>query len=72
MSLDGGRFIFAAVQYTRFYNTARPHMKLDGESPEKADPDPNKPTEIWELSDGRKLVSISWLWGLHHSYRWKK
>jgi hypothetical protein len=59
-------------EYRCFYNTARPHMKLDGESPVKALPDTSRPTKIRELSDGRRLVSISWLWGLHHSYRWKK
>jgi transposase InsO family protein len=59
-------------EYRCFYNTARPHMKLDGESPVKALPDTSRPTKIRELSDGRRLVSISWLWGLHHSYCWEK
>ncbi len=59
-------------EYICFYNTSRPHMKLDGESPVKALPDRGRPSSTRELGDGRRLVSVSWLWGLHHSYCWER
>lgn len=53
-------------QYQTFYNTARPHRKLDGQSP------------IWQktaandsayVAGALRAEAIPWLGGLHHSYR---
>ena len=57
-------------EYREFYNTARPHMKLDGESPESAPVPGHLSTTVHDLPDGRRLEIISWIGGLHHSYRW--
>ena len=57
-------------EYREFYNTARPHMKLDGESPESAPVPAHQPATVHELPDGRRLEAVSWIGGLHHSYRW--
>lgn len=59
------------TQYREYYNTVRPHMKNNGESPIAADV-----TNLAAVNDPsffktpRKLVRKKWLGGLHASYRW--
>lgn len=58
-------------EYREFYNTARPHMKLDGESPDSGSGSSPPAHHGDDLPDGRRLESVcSWIGGLHHSYRW--
>ncbi|WP_459939047.1 integrase core domain-containing protein [Desulfonatronum parangueonense] len=54
-----------------FYNTARPHIAKSGFAPVKSRAQEKCPNCILSQGfAGRKLVSYSWLNGLHHSYAW--
>ncbi|GAB6059353.1 hypothetical protein JCM31598_24700 [Desulfonatronum parangueonense] len=54
-----------------YYNTARPHMAKSGFPPVKSRAQEKCPSRFLPQGfAGRKLVSYSWLNGLHHSYAW--
>jgi len=53
-------------QYQGFYNTARPHRTLDGESPIQQKTAANDSTFVPGML---RAEAIPWLGGLHHSYR---
>jgi len=49
-----------------FFNTARPHRTLDGESPIQQKTAANDSTFVPGML---RAEAIPWLGGLHHSYR---
>jgi putative transposase len=56
------------AQFTRYYNTSRPHMSLDGAVPDPPD-DLVVATAPRESSNNSEVIAIPHLGGLHHEYR---
>lgn len=58
-------------EYRKYYNTARPHMSNNSESPVLPDLKHNLAANDPDFfKSPHKLVRRSWLGGLHSSYRW--
>jgi transposase InsO family protein len=53
-------------QYQAFYNTARPHLANDGQSPIQ---EVNAANDVAFTPGTLRVEAIPWLGGLHHSYR---